>query len=198
MNALRCRNNSPISANDPPARSTSVATVCRRRVRTDRREPARRHAVRTSSPIAPAPPVSGPNGAARLQEHVRSPRRRAAVAEIVDQRLANINRERQPLVPILFAANNQLAGTPVDVCEFELGDLARTQAEAREHVRIAKSRRPTAVVRSQLANRRATSSAGSAFGNDAHRHAATLARHPSSRPASTPRGTRTAASLAAR
>ena len=71
-----------------------------------------------------------PERRAHGQEHMQVAAHWATLAQIVDQRLANIGRERQPLVAVTLAAHDQLAGTPVDVRQLELGDLARTHPQA--------------------------------------------------------------------
>jgi hypothetical protein len=51
---------------------------------------------------------------------------------MVDQRLADISRERQPVGLCALAMNRQLAGPPIDVIQRHGRDLARPQPEPRE------------------------------------------------------------------
>ena len=53
----------------------------------------------------------------RRHEQRPAPCLRPAVLEIGDQRLAHIDRQRQPLHAVPLAANEDLAGPPVDVIQ---------------------------------------------------------------------------------
>jgi len=69
-----------------------------------------------------------PTGTGELRIHVTG-----VTAEIGHQRLADIDRQRQYVLPAALAANEQLAVTPVNVIEPEPGDLACAQPEPRQH-----------------------------------------------------------------
>ena len=53
-----------------------------------------------------------------------------AAAKIRHQRFANVDRQRQHIMPGTLAANQQLAGPPVDVVQLDRGDLADDAARA--------------------------------------------------------------------
>lgn len=50
-----------------------------------------------------------------FQKQMRIAARRTAVTQVVSDHVADIGRQRQPLLAIPFAANDQLPGAPVNV-----------------------------------------------------------------------------------
>ena len=68
----------------------------------------------------------------RVQEHRSAEPARAAVTQVVGQRLTSIRCQRQPIDPGTLAANHQLARPPVDVLEVQPGDLAAAQPQPRQ------------------------------------------------------------------
>jgi hypothetical protein len=54
-----------------------------------------------------------------------------ATAKIRHERLADIDGQREQILPAAIAAHEQLAATPVDVVEPDRGDLAGAQREPR-------------------------------------------------------------------
>lgn len=51
------------------------------------------------------------------------------VADVGGQRPADIVRQRDPIVAVTLSVNGQLGSFPVNVLEFQVGDLTRTEAE---------------------------------------------------------------------
>jgi hypothetical protein len=68
----------------------------------------------------------------RAQEHLAKPIMRVTSKEMVDQRLTDISRDRQPVGLAALAMNRQLAGPPIDVIQGNGCDLARPQSESRQ------------------------------------------------------------------
>ena len=66
-------------------------------------------------------------GPDRGQKHVPVSGRGTAVAQVVDQRLADVNREREPFVLLALAAHDHLPGPPVEILEQQPRDLAAAQ-----------------------------------------------------------------------
>ena len=58
--------------------------------------------------------------------------RGTAAAQVSDDRLADISRQRQPLLATALAAHDELAGPPVEVVEPKRGHLAGPQPEPRQ------------------------------------------------------------------
>ena len=73
----------------------------------------------------------------------------ATVAAVVGDRLAHVDRQRQQLTAVALAGHHQLSGVPVDVVDRQGRHLAPPQPSRASTVRIAKSRRPVPVRRSQ-------------------------------------------------
>ena len=77
--------------------------------------PARRHARRTVE--APCPAAIGSNGALARRNTSRRSLVRPPALQIGGDRLADVGRQRQPVLAGALAAHHQLAGAPVDVIE---------------------------------------------------------------------------------
>ena len=70
----------------------------------------------------------------RTQKHRPVLRRvRAPVLQVGDDPLPDIDRQRQPINPVAFAAHGDLAAAPVDVVQAQRGDLTDPQAQAQQH-----------------------------------------------------------------
>jgi hypothetical protein len=65
-------------------------------------------------------------------EHEPAVAVRPAVAQPRDDRLADVDRERQPLLAAALAADHEFARAPVDVLQSQRGDLADAQPQPRE------------------------------------------------------------------
>ena len=177
----------PISASDAPARSISVAAVCRSRCAPTGGNPARAHAPRTtcadaalggSAPARRDAPAGTPPG----------PSARRPALQIADDRLADIDRQRQPLVPAALAADDELAGAPVDVVELRARRPRRRAAPAAPATAGSRSRagRPSAADRSWPAA--APTAAGSSpRGSERSRRSATAGTAHSKRRRDQPR-----------
>ena len=122
------------------------------------------------------------------------------MAQVVDQRVADIGREREALVAITLAADHDHTRAPVDVPELERGDFARPQPQARQHGQdreIAPARPPSPDRSSPTARR--TCSAAKRPRQRARRASWRPTAPPrSDRSPSPPPGTRTATAPAAR
>lgn len=70
-------------------------------------------------------------GRTGVHEHVTALAHRTALLQVVGQRAADVDRQRQPAVASL-PVDDQLAGAPIDVIEVQRGD-AGAQPQAREH-----------------------------------------------------------------
>jgi hypothetical protein len=72
------------------------------------------------------------------QEHRPTEPTRPTVAQIVHQRLANIVRQRQHVLPGALPADHDLRRPPVDIIELQPGDLASTQPQPgqQQHDRV--------------------------------------------------------------
>lgn len=68
----------------------------------------------------------------RAQEHLAVLTMRSAAEKMLDQRLADIVRERETVELCAFPVDRQLAGAPIDIIQRERHDLGRPQPEARE------------------------------------------------------------------
>ena len=55
--------------------------------------------------------------------------RRARLRQVGGQRLADFERQRHPVLPVCLAAQGDLPGAPVNVAEFQAGDLGRSEAQ---------------------------------------------------------------------
>ena len=55
-----------------------------------------------------------------------------ANAQIRDERVADVNRQRHPVLPVTFAVYQQLARPPIDVVELDRGDLPGAQPQPPE------------------------------------------------------------------
>lgn len=97
---------------------------------------------------------------------------RSAPLDVGRQGPSNIGREGQRVDSAALAPHPQHAARPVDVVQFQSGDLARPKLEpCRQHDR-GKSRRPARVRRSQPVSKAASSVGVKAFGSEAAGHAA--------------------------
>ncbi len=67
-----------------------------------------------------------------MHEHVATPAPATTAGQVVRQRAADINRQRQPPMAAL-AADDQLSGAPVDVLQSHGGNLARAQPQPHQH-----------------------------------------------------------------
>jgi len=54
---------------------------------------------------------------------------RSTTTQIAGQRAADVDRQRQAIVAVSLAVDQELAGTPIDVIEHETRNLAAAQAE---------------------------------------------------------------------
>jgi hypothetical protein len=70
-------------------------------------------------------------GRPRAREHKPAMAVGAPVAKPGSDRLADIDRERQPLVTTALAGDNQLARAPVQILKPQRGDLANAHPEPR-------------------------------------------------------------------
>ncbi len=71
-------------------------------------------------------------GRERAQEHLAEPSIPPPIENMLDERLADILREREPVGLRALPADRQLAGTPIDVIQQERHDLARRQRKSRQ------------------------------------------------------------------
>jgi hypothetical protein len=90
-----------------------------------------------------------------------------AVLKVVRHGLADIGGQREPAGAASLAPHRDLAAVPVEVIECERGRLP-ARRDASRRVRMARSRRPTAVSRSQLPSSAATASSPGPRGRPTH------------------------------
>ena len=123
----RWRSTWPISASDAPCLSISVAAVCRRRCAPTAREPRPDARLADDPPDRAAVQPLERRGHPQEQRPALAPR---TAAQIGHQRLADIDRQRQHVLPAALAANEQLARAPVDVIELRARRPRRRAAPA--------------------------------------------------------------------
>ena len=96
-----------------------------------------------------------------------------AAAAVVSHRPAHVDREREPVHPASLPGHGQLTVAPIQVVEAEGSNLVGPQPEPGQHRQDREyPRRPPAVRRSQLANKRLTSLGSDARARPLSRHAA--------------------------
>ena len=66
------------------------------------------------------------------QEHLSVLTARPAVTEIINDRLAGLDRERETVPAAGFAPHGQLPGAPVDIAQLKACHFGRAKAEARQ------------------------------------------------------------------
>ena len=64
-----------------------------------------------------------------LQEHVTGLRPGPGTGQVRDQRLADVGRQRQPVLTASLSTDDDLAAAPVNVVQLQRGHLDRAQAE---------------------------------------------------------------------
>jgi hypothetical protein len=56
--------------------------------------------------------------------------RRATTAQISNNRFAYVRRQRKPLLPIALSANDELAGTPVDIIQLHVDHFTGSHSKS--------------------------------------------------------------------
>ena len=136
VNGPRWRSTSPISVSDAPAASIDVAAVWRSRCAYTVPNPARSAAAadRLGHPTRADPAVRGPDPDEQpaIQRIRRSP-----PLQIVDDRLPDITRQRQPIRATALPGDDEFAAAPIDVVQTRPATSPRRSPTRASRVSIA-------------------------------------------------------------